>query len=51
MSHLILGNKTVWLHRLLPLQEDHVIQWGEGERLWCYAPGNYKKLTGQTFVG
>ena len=29
-AHLILGDEAVWLNRLLPLQEDHVIQRGEG---------------------
>lgn len=48
--HLVLSNQTVGLHRFLPLQEDHVIQRGEGERLWCYTSGNCGKLSEQTFV-
>lgn len=50
-THLILANKTIGLDGLLPLQEDHVIQRGKGEWLWCYASGNYEKLREQTFVG
>lgn len=49
-TYLILSNKAIWLNRLLPLEEDHVIKWGEGEWLRCNASGNYKKLSEQTFV-
>lgn len=49
-AHLILGNKAVGLDGLLPLQEDHVIQRGEGERLRRYASRNCEKLSEQTFV-
>lgn len=40
LTHLILGDQPVGLHGLLPLEEDHVVQRGEGQRLWSDATGD-----------
>lgn len=43
MSHLVLRDETVGLHGLLPLEEDHVIEWGEGQGLRSDAARNYSR--------
>lgn len=43
VSYLVLCNETVGFHRLLPFEEDHVIEWGEGQGLWSNAARNYSR--------
>lgn len=40
-SYLVLCDETVGLNGLLPLEKDHVIEWGEGQGLWSDAARNY----------
>lgn len=40
LSYLILCDETIWLYWLLPLEEDHVIERGEGEGLRSDASRN-----------
>lgn len=50
VTHLVLGDQPVGLHGLLPLQEDHVIQRGEGEGLRSDAAGNCSGREKQAFT-
>lgn len=43
VSYLILCDKTIGLDRLLPFEEDHVIEWGEGQGLRSDAARNYSR--------
>lgn len=38
--YLVLRDEAIGLHGLLPLEEDHVIERGEGQGLWSDAAGN-----------
>ena len=49
-AYLVLGDEAIGLHWLLPLQEDHVIERSEGQRLRRDASGNCQESTEQTFV-
>ena len=50
VPHLILRDETIGFHWLLPLEEDHVIQRGEGQGLWSDATRNYKRREKQPFL-
>lgn len=43
VSYLVLRDETVGLDGLLPLEEDHVIERGEGQGLWSDAARNYSR--------
>lgn len=43
VPYLILCDDPIGLHRLLPLQKDHIVQWGEGQWLWGNATRNWKR--------
>lgn len=43
VSYLVLCDETIGLNGFLPLEEDHVIEWGEGQGLWSNAARNYSR--------
>lgn len=43
VSYLILCDETIGLYGLLPFEEDHVVEWGEGQGLWSDAARNYSR--------
>lgn len=49
VTHLVLGDQPIGLHGLLPLQEDHVVQRGEGEGLRSDAARNCSGREKQAF--
>lgn len=50
VPYLILRDEPIGLHRLLPLQEDHIIKRGEGQRLGSDAAGNCNRREKQPLL-
>lgn len=50
VAHLVLRDEPVGLYWLLPLQEDHVIEWREGQRFRSDASRNCRRREKQALL-